>query len=74
MAVARELATIDAPMAKSLLELGQPEQESWTPTDITDPNNPNNVLSVFHNGHGQLRYPDGTPVFGGDMSAAQGVP
>jgi len=29
IAVATELATIDAPLAKSLLELGQPEQESW---------------------------------------------
>lgn len=74
MAVARELAAIDAPRAKALLEFGQPEQESWLPTEITDPTNPNNVLSVFHNGHGQLRYPDGTPVFGGDMSAAQGGP
>lgn len=74
MAVLRELATIDAPMAKSLLEFGQPEQESWTPAEITDPQNPGNVLSVIHNGHGKFRYPDGTPVFSGGLLSPESAP
>lgn len=71
MAVARELASIDAPMAKSLLEFGQPEQESWTPAEITDPQNPGNVMSVLHNGRGRFVYPDGTPVFDGGLLGPQ---
>ncbi len=74
MPVIRELATVNPEMAKSLLELGQPEQENWSPTEIPDPNNPNNVLSVLHNGHGKFAYPDGTPVFGGAAAAAPAGP
>lgn len=66
-----QLAALDPEYAKNLRSAIEGQRKPLRLTEMTDPRNPANVISVLTDDEGTILYPDKTPVdFGGGGSQA----